>query len=129
MKKITISLMLLVIAVGLSSCDTHFWSSFSGGGTWCAYLEVQGYSERDVYPGDYDYMEFTFYTNGTGKVGFYDDYGYWGEYGFYWDDYSTYIDIQYYDGGADRYYYDYYHGYLRLSKQYSMYTYMEFMRR
>lgn len=127
MKKLSITLMLTILAIGLSSCDKHFWSNLSGG-TWYSYLEVQGAYERDLYPNDINYMEITFHTNGTGVVGFYDDFGHWGDYGFNWEDRGSYVTLYYYDGGSDTYYYDYYNGYLRLSRSYSMYSFTEFRR-
>ena len=49
MKKLSITLLLTVLAVTLSSCDKHFWSSLSGG-TWYATAEVQGNYGVDLYP-------------------------------------------------------------------------------
>lgn len=127
MKKLSITLMLTVLTVALSSCDQHFWSSLSGG-TWYATSEVQGNYGVNLYPDDINYMEITFYTNGTGVVKFYDDWGRWGSYGFDWDDHGSYVTLRYYDGGYDTYYYEYHNGYLQLSRSASFYTFIEFRR-
>ena len=71
-------------------------------------------------------MEIQFYTNGTGSMSFYDDYGYWGTYGFEWDDNGSSIRIYYYDGGHDTFYYDLDHGYLYLSRNPYMQNYTVF---
>ena len=125
MKKLSITLFLTVMMLGLSSCDSHFWTPLSGS-RWYAFLEVQGAYERDIYSDDYDYMEIQFYTNGTGVMGFYDDYGDWGEYAFTWDDNGDYVTIWYYDGGHESFYYDYRNGYLYLSRNPYMTNYTVF---
>jgi hypothetical protein len=125
MKKLNITLFLLLLTIGLSSCDSHFWSPLSGS-RWYAYLEVQGNWERDIYEDDANYMEISFHADGTGNVSFWDDYGYWVTYQFEWDDHGDYVTLYYYDGGYDTFYYDYYSGRLRLSREYSMYSYTEF---
>ena len=112
MKKLSITLLLAVMVLGLSSCDSHFWSTLSGS-RWFAIEEVQGNFSRPLDSYDYDYMEIQFYTNGTGEMAFYDDYGYWGRYGFEWDDNGRYVSI-------------YSHGYLYLSRNPYMDTYTVF---
>jgi hypothetical protein len=125
MKKLSITLLLSVMILGLSSCDSHFWSVLSGS-RWYAVEGVEGYSSYPIYTTDYDYMEIQFYTNGTGNMSFYDDYGYWGTYGFEWDDRGDYVIIYYYDGGHDTFYYDYDRGYLYLSRNPYMQNYTVF---
>ena len=125
MKKLSITLLLAVMVLGLSSCDSHFWSTLSGS-RWFAIEEVQGNFSRPLDSYDYDYMEIQFYTNGTGEMAFYDDLGYWGRYGFEWDDNGRYVSIYYYDGGHEIFYYDYSHGYLYLSRNPYMDTYTVF---
>ena len=125
MKKLNITLFLLLLTIGLSSCDSHFWSPLSGS-LWYAYLEVQGNWERDIYEDDANYMEISFHADGTGNVSFWDVYGYWVTYQFEWDDNGDYVTLYFYDGGYDTFYYDYYSGRLRLSREYSMYSYTEF---
>jgi len=125
MKKLSITLLLTVLTLGLSSCDNHFWSPLSGS-RWYAYLEVQGDFERDIYSTDYNYVEIVFHTNGSGVIGYYDDFGYWAEYQFDWEDCGDYVTLYYYGGGSESFYYEYYHGYLRLSRSYSMYSFTEF---
>lgn len=125
MKKIGIAFMLSVMMLGLSSCNDHFWSVLSGS-RWYAYLEVQGNFERDIYENDLNYMEFQFYTNGTGDVGYYDDYGRWVKEGFDWEDHGDAVSIYYYAGGSDYYYYDYNRGILMLAKDRSFYNYVAF---
>lgn len=82
MKKLSITLLLSLMMVGLSSCDKHFWSVLSGH-RWYAVEAVEGYTSYPIYTTDYDYMEITFHTNGTGNISYY-DYGYWNTYGFEW---------------------------------------------
>jgi len=126
MKKLSITLLLTLMIVGLSSCDTrHFWSPLSGY-HWYSVEGVDGYSRYPIYSSDYDYMEIYFSTNGTGTMSFYDDYGYWGSYGFEWDDHGDYVVIYYYDGGHDTFYYDYNNGYLFLSRNPYMNSYTVF---
>lgn len=126
MKKLSITLVLTAMIIGLSSCDTnHFWSSLSGY-DWYAIEGVDGYSRYAIYPNDYDYMEIRFNTNGTGVMSFYDDYGYWGSYGFEWDEYRDYVKIYYYDGGYDIFYFRTDRGYLYLSRNPYMNSYTVF---
>ena len=125
MKKLNITLFLLLLTIGLSSCDSHFWSPLSGY-RWYAYLEVEGNWERDIYENDASYMEIYFHTDGKGEISYYDDFGYWVTYQFDWDDRGDYVTLYYYGGGYDSFYYDYYNGRLRLSRNYSMYSYIEF---
>lgn len=126
MKKLSITLLLAVMLVGLSSCDTrHFWSALSGY-HWYAIEGVDGYSRFPIYTTDYDYMEIYFSTDGTGTVKFYDDYGYWGSYGFEWDEYRDYVTLYYFAGGHDTYYFDTKGGYLYLSRNPYMNSYTVF---
>lgn len=126
MKKLSITLLLSLIIVGLSSCDTrHFWSTLSGY-RWYAIEGVDGYSRYPIYATDNDYMEIHFSTNGTGTMSFYDDLGYWGTYGFEWDEYRDYVNIRYYDGGHDTFYFRTDRGYLYLSRSPYMSTYTVF---
>ena len=84
MKKLSITLLLAVMLVGLSSCDTrHFWSA-------------------------------------------HDDDGYWGSYGFEWDEYRDYVTLYYFAGGHDTYYFDTKGGYLYLSRNPYMNSYTVF---
>ena len=125
MKKLSITLLLTVMLVGLSSCDTrHFWSSLSGY-KWYAIEGVDGYSRYNIYPTDFDYMEIYFRTDGTGSVWFYDDYG-WVTYDFEWDEYRDYVTLNYYGGGHDTYYFDTKGGYLYLSRNPYMNSYTVF---
>ena len=125
MKKLSITLLLSLMLLGFSSCDRHFWSVLSGS-RWYAVESVQGYTSYPIYTTDFDYMEIQFYTNGTGTMSFYDDYGYWGNYGFEWDDRGDSVIIYYYDGGHDVFYYDYRSGYLYLSRNPYMQNYTVF---
>ena len=126
MKKLSITLVVTAMIIGLSSCDTrHFWSVLSGY-HWYAIEGVQGMSHYPIYTTDYDYMEIYFATNGTGTMSFYDDSGYWGTYGFEWDDRGDYVIIYYYDGGHDTFYYDTNRGYLYLSRNPYMQNYTVF---
>ena len=126
MKKLSITLLLALFVIGLSSCDSHFWSPLSGS-RWYSYLEVQGNFERDIFPGDANYIEISFHADGTGEMYFWDDYYGWVTERFEWDDYrGDYVDIFYYGGGQDRFYYDYHNGYLRLSREWGFYSYTEF---
>ena len=112
--------------VGLSSCDSHFWSPLSGS-RWYAVEGVDGYSRFPIYENDFEYyMEIQFYTNGTGNMAFYDDYGYWVRYDFEWDDHGDYVNIYYYGGGYDTFYYDYRGGYLYMSRNPYMNSYTIF---
>lgn len=114
MKKLSITLVVTAMLIGLSSCDTkHFWSVLSGY-HWYAIEGVQGGSRYPIYTTDYDYMEIYFATNGTGTVSFYDN-GYWGTYSFEWDENNGMIRLYYYDGGQETFYYDTNRGYLYLS--------------
>lgn len=125
MKKLSITLLLSLMIVGLSSCDSHFWSPLSGS-RWYAVEGVDGYSRYPIYENDYDYMEIQFYTNGTGNMAFYDDYGYWVRYDFEWDDHGDYVNIYYYGGGYDTFYYDYRGGCLYMSRNPYMNSYTVF---
>ncbi len=102
------------------------YSAVLSGSRWYAVESVQGYTSHPIYTTDFDYMEIQFYTNGTGIMSFYDDYGYWGSYGFEWDDHNSYVVIFYYDGGQDTYYYDFNLGYLHLSRDPYMSSYTVF---
>lgn len=116
MKKLSITLIVAALLIGLSSCDTrHFWSVLSGA-RWYAIEGRDGYSSFPIYNTDYDYMEIQFHTNGTGVMSFYDDYHYWCSYGFEWDDNGSYVRIYYHDGGQEIFYYKYQGGYLYLSR-------------
>lgn len=53
MKKLSITLLLAVMVLGLSSCDSHFWSTLSGS-RWFAIEEVQGNFSRPLDSYDYD---------------------------------------------------------------------------
>lgn len=126
MKKLSITLLLALFVIGLSSCDSHFWSPLSGS-RWYSYLEVQGNYERDIYEGDANYIEISFYGDGTGEMYFWDEYYGWVTERFDWDDYrGDYVTIYYYDGGQDIFYYDYHNGRLRLSRDRTFYSYTEF---
>lgn len=126
MKKLSITLVVTALLIGLSSCDTrHFWSVLSGY-HWYAIEGVQRGSRYPIYTTDYDYMEIYFATNGTGTMSFYDDYGYWGNYGFEWDANNGVVRIYYYDGGHDTFYYETNRGYLYLSRNPYMENYTVF---
>lgn len=125
MKKLSITLLLTVMLLGLSSCDDHFWSPLSGG-RWYAVMGVQGSYSYDIYEQDPDYMEIQFYSDGTGTMAFYDDWGHWGKYSFEWDDHYDYVIIYYYDGGRDTFYYEMDNGYLCLSRNPYLTTYTMF---
>ena len=128
MKKLSITLFVTAMLIGLSSCDVnHFWSVLSGY-DWYAIEGVDGYSRYPIYTTDYDYMEIRFNTNGTGVMRFYDDYGYWGSYGFEWDEHRDYVEIFYYDGGRDTFYFRVDRGYLYLSRNPYMNSYTVFDR-
>ena len=128
MKKLSITLLLMLVLVGLSSCDTrHFWSSLSGY-HWYAIEGVEGYSRYPIYNTDLDYWEVYFSTDGTGVLSCYDDFGYWRTYSFEWDEYRDYVEIYYYGGGRDTYYFDTRGGYLYLSRNPYMQNYTVFSR-
>ena len=128
MKKLSITLLLAAMLVGLSSCDTrHFWSALSGF-KWYAVEGVDGYSRFPIYTTDCDYMEIYFRTDGTGTVSFYDDFHYWVTYSFEWDEYRDYVTLYYYSGGHDTYYFDTKGGYLYLSRNPYMNSYTVFAR-
>ena len=124
MKKLSITLLLSLMIVGFSSCDRHFWSVLSGH-RWSAIEAVEGYARYPIYTTDYDYMEITFHTNGTGNISYY-DYGYWNTYGFEWDDHGSYVVLYYYGGGQESFYYDTHGGYLYLSRSPYMDNYTVF---
>lgn len=128
MKKLSITLLLAAMLVGLSSCDTrHFWSALSGF-KWYAVEGVDGYSRFPIYTTDYNYMEIYFRIDGTGTVSFYDDFHYWVTYSFEWDEYRDYVTLYYYSGGHDTYYFDTKGGYLYLSRNPYMNSYTVFAR-
>ncbi len=128
MKKLSITLLLTVMLVCLSSCDSrHFWSSLSGY-RWYAVEVVQGYSSYPIYTTDLDYWEIYFRTDGTGTLSLYDEYDNWRwrTYSFEWDEYRDYVTIYYYGGGHDTYYFETRGGYLYLSKDPYMQNYIVF---
>lgn len=131
MKKLSITLLLALFVIGLSSCDSHFWSPLSGS-RWYSYLEVQGNYERDIYEDDASYMEISFYGDGTGEMSFwyYDEYDHnyhWVSERFDWDDRGECVEIYYHSGGpGDIFYYEYHNGRLRLSESRSFINFIEF---
>ncbi len=126
MKKLSITLFVAAMLIGLSSCDgDHFWSVLSGH-TWYAFEGGDYAGSYPIYEGDSDYMVITFHTNGTGSMSFYDEAGYWDNYGFEWDDRGDSVIIYYYDGGHDTFYYEYRGGVLYLSRDYNMRNYTAF---
>lgn len=126
MKKLSIVLVVMTMIIGLSSCDVnHFWSSLSGY-NWYAVEGVDGYSRYPIFVDDLDYIEIRFSTNGTGVIKFYDDFGIWNSYGFEWDEHRDYVELFYYDGGRETFYFRVERGYLYLSRNPSMNSYTVF---
>lgn len=125
MKKLSIILLLSLMMIGFSSCDRHYWSPLSGS-RWYAIEGVDGYSRFPIYNSDMDYMEIQFFGDGTGRMEFYDDYGYWIYLDFDWDDHGDYVAIYYLDGGQEYFYYDYEGGCLYLSRSPYMSSYTVF---
>ncbi len=109
MKKIQYTLMMLVMTVMLSGCDTTWFDSLEG--RWDLVSVVEYGSEYTVR----DYETYVFQPDGWGY--YVDNMGY--TYEFYWED-SDYgsnrtVRLTYSDGLVDYMYYDFEHGDLLLS--------------
>ena len=62
------------------------------------------YDDRGYVP-EYMVDYYSFYGDHTGRYGYYDDYGYWNEWMFSWYTSGDRLDIQYYDGNWETYYF------------------------
>lgn len=126
--KISMSLVLAVMAIGFGSCDAdHFWSDLSGG-TWKAvYIHNNG-RDYDLNTNDDDYVEFHFGTDGRGHMSYWKGNTWVTEYFIWDDDRRGEVRIEFENRDVVRYYFDYVRGHLYLSETADMYNYTAYVR-